>query len=64
MTKVGMRKIYFRVSMKHHDRCVMEISDGADGEMLCVWWYGNLIEVEQVNGDKNATAGWQTVDMY
>jgi hypothetical protein len=60
MTKVGMRKIFFHGSRKHYNRCVMEDSDG---KLFCMW-QGNYIRVEQVYGDKNATAGWRTVEAY
>ena len=60
MTRIGARTIYFTGSDARHVRVVWRKDDGT----YWIKWYGVAIEVDQMDDDCFASAGWKTVDTY
>lgn len=60
MKSIGSRKVFLTGSSKTITRAVYEKEDGT----FWVTWGKQKIEVRQVYNDKNATAGWRTVEAY
>lgn len=60
MTKTEIRAtIYLTGSQKNITRTIW-----TDGSKFFVIWGGAFIEVANVYGDRHASAGWRSVDLY
>lgn len=61
MKNLGMKRIYFTGSQKVHDRVVKKNEDNGT-----YWarWYGQDIQVRQIDGYDRVVSGWRTVEKY
>lgn len=60
MKTLGTKKIYFTGSEQIFQRLVKKKEDGT------YWarWYGQDIQVKQIDGCDNSVSGWITIEKY